>query len=464
MKLSRLISAPVRRSALGFILVAVVLFPSSAASHRGTPCRRGCSVTGAVSWVRSLTGAWVADGGAVGTVFAHGQAYAAIDGDVAAMGFGLTVDAFDAETGFPRWAAQLSGVPAGSAIISVRVWPGVVTVGVEVGAAQGGLGSVDVSKSGAIGRRGVVGRGKRAGRVRRAAGAGRPVVGRGEREEFVLDAVTGKQIRVYQAALFGGAVSASRKQTVIVGRNSVTSYSNATGKVVWRDLTGSAGQAWRVNGGDLYVTVSATGEAGTAPVTAVRQINPRTGDERLIQPAGSSFDGGLSGAIDDVLLFSGADGLHIYSDATGQLTGVRPGAVPGVFDPALQVLYVDLGGALIGVDPVTGKNERGTSYPGPPGTYGVRDGVALGLDSGAHGVAWGYDIARGRVIWTTRSLPWPHFFVDLSGIGGSVDPDSNRVLLMTCAKVGQAVSSAAAGGGGGNGQTCLRPTLVVIHR
>lgn len=448
-KLSRLISAPVRRSALGFVLVAVVLFPSGAASHRGTPCRPACSVTGAVSWTRSLTGAWVADGGALGTVFAHGQAYAAIDGDVAAMGFGLTVDAFDAETGFPRWAAQLSGVPAGSAIISVRVWPGVVTVGVEVGAAGAGLGSVDVSKSGVVGRRAVVRRGKRA--------------GRGEREEFVLDAVTGKQIRVYQAALFGGAVSVSRKQTVIVGRNSVTSYSNVTGKVIWRDLTGSAGQAWRVNGGDLYVTVSATGETGTAPVTAVRQINLRTGDERLIQPAGSSFDGRLSGAIDDVLLFSGADGLHIYSDATGQLTGVRSGAVPGAFDPALQVLYVDVGGALIGIDPVTGKNERGTSYPGLPGTYGVRDGVALGLDSGAHGVAWGYDIARGRVIWTSRSLPWPHFFVDLSGIGGSVDPDSNRVLLVTCAKVGQAVSSAVVGGGG-NGQTCLRPTLVVIHR
>lgn len=432
MKLSRLISAPVRRSALGFILVAVVLFPSGVASHRGTPCRPSCSVTGAVSWTRSLTGAWVADGGALGTVFAHGQAYAAIDGDVAAMGFGLTVDAFDADTGFPRWAAQLSGVPVGSAIISVRVWPGVVTVGVEVAAAE-------------------------------AAGVRRPEVGRGEREEFVLDAVTGKQIRVYQAALFGGAVSVNRKQTVIVGRNSVTSYSNATGKVIWRDLTGSAGQAWRVNGGDLYVTVSATGEVGTAPVTAVRQINLHTGDERLIQPAGPSFDGRLSGAIDDVLLFSAADGLHIYNDATGQLTGVRSGAVPGVFDPALQVLYVDVGGALIGIDPVTGKNERGTSYPGPPGTYGVRNGVALGLDSGAHGVAWGYDIARGRVIWTSRSLPWPHFFVDLSGIGGSVDPDSNRVLLVTCAKVGQVVSSAAVGGGG-NGQTCLKPTLVVIHR
>lgn len=455
MKLSRLISAPMRRSALGLILVAVVLFPGGKASHRGQPCHHECSITGAVSWTRPLTGGWVADSAAQGTVFAHGQAYAAIDRDVAAVGFGLTVDAFDAGTGFPRWSATLGGVPAGSAIISVRAWPGVVTVGVDVGA---GLGAAGGSGAGAVGAQ-VAGTTRRAGRADRAA---RLATGQVQREEFVLDAVTGKQIRVYRAALFGGAVRASGKQTVIVGRNSVTSYANASGKVIWRDLTGAAGQAWRVNGEDLYVTVSATGEVGTAPVTAVRQINLRTGDERLIQPAGRSFDGRLSGAIDDVLLFSDVDGLRIYSDATGELTGIRSGAVPELFDRSLQVLYVDIGGALIGIDPVTGKNERGSWYPGPPGTYGVRDGVALGLDSGVHGAAWGYDIARKHVIWTTKSLPWPHFFVDLSGIGGSVDPYSNRVLLVTCAKVGQAVRSAAATGG--NVQTCLVPTLVAIDR
>jgi hypothetical protein len=448
-KLSRLISAPVRRSALGLVLVAVVLFPGSGPSHHGTPCRRACSVTGAVSWDRPLTGHWIADGGAQGTVFAHGQAYAAVSRDVAAVGFALTVDAFDAATGFPRWSATLSGVPVGSAIISVRAWPGVVTVGVEIGASLGGVGA----KTGAASRQVAAGPTEQGGQL---------AAGQAQRYEFVLDAVTGKQIRVYQAALFGGAVSASRRQTVIVGLHSVTRYSNATGRVIWRDLTGSAGQAWRVNGNELYVTVSATGEVGTAPVTAVRQINMRTGHEQLIQPAGRSFYGTLSGAIDDVLLFSGADGLHIYSDVTGRLTGARPDAVPEVFDPALQVLYVDVGGALIGIDPVTGKNERGSSYPGPPGTYGVRDGVALGLDPGAHGAAWGYNIAKKHVIWTTKSLPWPHFFVDLSGIGGSVDPHSNRVLLVTCAKVGQAVPSAAAGGGGA--QTCMKPRLVAIHR
>lgn len=439
MKLSRLISAPVRRSALGLILIAVVVFPGGSASRAHRPCRHACAVTGAVSWARSLAGTWDAESGAQGTVFAHGQAYAAIGGHVAAVGFGLTVEAFDAATGFPRWTATIDGVPAGSAIMSVRAWAGIVTVGVEVGT---GIADVGVSRSGAAGRR--------------------LIVSSAEREEFVLDAVTGKQIRVYPAALFGGAVSADKKQTVIIGRNSVTSYANATGKVIWRDLTGSAGQAWRVDDDQLFVTVSATGEVGTAPVTAVRQISLRTGDERLIQPTGRSFDGRLSGAIDDVLLFSNADGLRIYSDATGRLTGTRPGAVPEVFDPVLAVLYVDTGGALIGIDPVTGKNDRGTLYPGPPGTYGVRDGVALGLDSGAHGAAWGYSIARKHVIWTTRSLPWPHFFVDLSGIGGSVDPSSDRVLLVTCAKVGQAVPSASVVGG--SAQTCLKPTLVAIHR
>ena len=101
-----------------------------------------------------------------------------------------------------------------------------------------------------------------------------------------------------------------------------------------------------------------------------------------------------------------------------------------------QVLYVDVRGALIGIDPVTGLNEKGTTYPGPPGTYGVRGGVALGLDTGAAGSAWGYNLAKKHVIWTTRALPWPHFFVDLSGIGGSADPANNTVLLVTCAKVG----------------------------
>ena len=49
---------------------------------------------------------------------------------MAAVGFGMTVYAYRARDGQALWTARLSGFPAGSQIVSVRVWPGVVTVGV----------------------------------------------------------------------------------------------------------------------------------------------------------------------------------------------------------------------------------------------------------------------------------------------------------------------------------------------
>ena len=427
-KLRGLLSAPVRRSALGLILVAVVLFPSGTPSHHARSCRgQACPAAGAIIWSKPLTGPWIAENGVQGTVYAKGQAFAAVGQGVAAVGFGLTLDAYDAGTGFPRWAASLTGVPIGATIISVRAWPGVVTAGVQVpgGSAAGGAG----------------------------------------REEIVLDAVTGKQIRSYPATWFGGAVNANPKSTVIVGRDAVTSYSNSTGRVRWRDSTGPAPQAWERSGNSLFVTVSASGVVGTSPVTAVREINLRSGDDRLLTPTGESFDGRLSGAFDGTLLFSASDGLRMYSELTGRQTGMRAGAVPEAIDPVQHVLYVEVRGALIGVDPMTGLNEPGTIYPGPPGTYGVRAGVALGLDPGAAGAAWGYNLAKKHVIWTTRALPWPHFFVDLSGIGGSTDPDNNTVLLVTCAKIGAVQTGARAGVvASGTGQACLRPKLVEIRR
>ena len=430
MKLRGLLSAPVRRGALGLILAAVVLFPSGTPSHHGKSCH-GAScppVAGAIIWSKPLTGAWVAENGGQGTVYAKGQAFAAVGHGVAAIGFGLTLDVYDAGTGFPRWAANLTGVPVRASIISVRVWPGVVTAGVAI---------PDGSSSGAAGR-----------------------------EEVVLNAVSGKQIRTFPATRFGGAVNATVRSTVVIGRNAVTSYSNSTGKVLWRYVTGSAPQAWERSGVWLYVTVSATGEVGTAPVTAVRQINLQTGKEGLIQPVGGAFDGRLSGAFHGTLLFLAGDGLRMYNEKTGRQSGSRAGAVPEAFDPVQQVLYVDVRGALIGIDPVTGLNEKGTTYPGPPGTYGVRGGVALGLDTGAAGSAWGYNLAKKHVIWTTRALPWPHFFVDLSGIGGSADPANNTVLLVTCAKVGGTEQARALTGVvvTGGGQHCLRPMLVEIRR
>ena len=278
-----MLSAPVRRGALGLILAAVVLFPSGTPSHHGKSCHgHSCPpVAGAIIWSKPLTGAWVAENGGLGTVYADGQAFAAVGHGVAAIGFGLTLDAYDAGTGFPRWAANLTGVPAKASIVSVRVWPGVVTAGVDI---------PDGSSSGAAGR-----------------------------EEIVLNAVTGKQIRTFPATWFGGAVNATVRSTVVIGRNAVTSYSNSTGKVAWRYVTGSAPQAWERSGDLLYVTVSATGEVGTAPVTAVRQINLQTGKEGLIQPVGDAFDGRLSGAFAGTLLFSAADGLRMYSETTTSL-------------------------------------------------------------------------------------------------------------------------------------------------
>ena len=88
------------------------------------------------------------------------------------------------------------------------------------------------------------------------------------------------------------------------------------------------------------------------------------------------------------------------------------------------------------------------------------------MDTGAAGAAWGYNLAKKHVIWTTRALPWPHFFVDLSGIGGSADPANNTVLLVTCAKVGGTEEAGALTGvaATGGGQHCLRPMLVEIRR
>ena len=230
MKVSRRSLAWARRGALAVILVGVVLFPGHAASVASRSCRGNeCPADGAVRWSRELTGSWIAENGAQGTVPGQGQAFVAVDGSVAVVGFGLSVDAYDASSGFPRWTAVLTGLPAGSSIASVRAWSGVVTVGAALpsrGAAPVGTGSAP-------------------------------------REEVVLNAVTGKRIRTYPAAAYGGAVSASAQRTVIIGRTAVTSYDNATGEAIWRDSIGTPQQAWRLDGSSLFVTISARGVIGT---------------------------------------------------------------------------------------------------------------------------------------------------------------------------------------------------------
>jgi len=318
-KLSRVARIPVPRVALGVLVAAVIVTGGLAARLESGSCRGSqCATDRIVRWSRALPGSWVADNAVEGTVFGQGQAYAAAGEGVAVIGFGLTVNAYEVTTGFPRWAETLKGLPAGSAIVSVRAFRGVVTIGV---APPSGL-TGDVTS----------------------------------RQEVVLDGMTGKQLRTYPAARSGGAVWASPTRTVIVGQASVTSYANGTGRAVWRDPTGPAQQAWRVAGRKLYVTVSARGQVGTAPV---RQIDLRTGSERLIRPPLDSFDGTLAGVVDGVLVFSGSSGLSTYSLASGHLIGQRPGAVVEGTDPVRRILYADIGGALTGIDPVTGRNEPG---------------------------------------------------------------------------------------------------------
>jgi len=356
----------------------------------------------------------------------QGQAYAAAGGQVAAIGFGLTVLGFDVRTGNWLWTTTLRGLPAGASIESVRAWPGVVTAGVSVPPSRRG---------------------------------------RAPRTEVVLAGRTGARVRAYPAAQYGGAVAAGSAATVVVGPRSVTSYDNKTGAIRWRRPTGRLPQAWRVAGRDLYVTVSAGGYLGTAPVTALRQISLRTGAERVIRPDGGSFAGTLSGAFDGVVLFSGPRGVTAYSGATGQLLWARAGALPESFDEVQGLLYLSRGSTLLGMNPGTGARAGGGVVHGSAGFYGVRDGVALGLDQGPDGAAWGYDVGRQRVIWTTPQLPWPHYFVDLSGIGGSADPASNTVLITTCAQLGASDAAPAGSGGAAQaGQACLRPELVAIHR
>jgi hypothetical protein len=253
---------------------------------------------------------------------------------------------------------------------------------------------------------------------------------------------------------------------VIVGSKSVTSYANKTGKVRWRRRTGRVPQAWRVDGRDLYVTVAAGGYLGTAPVTALRQISLRTGVQRLIRPRGGPFTGTLSDAFDGVVFFSGPLGVTAYSGATGRLLWGRDGVIPESADEVQGRLYLTKGSKLLGVDPETGERTGGRVVHGSSGLYGIRGGVALGMDQGPDGVAWGYDVARQRVIWTTPQLPWPHYFVDLSGIGGSAAPASSTVLITTCAQLGASAAASAGTGGstGSAGQACTRPELVAIQR
>lgn len=417
----------VRRGAFALVMAATAAAPGPASGSQPPACAGpGCVAPGTVRWSRPLPGTWAVGGPDDGVTPARGQAYAAMSARVAAIGYRMAVHAYQARTGASLWTARLRGFPAGSAVVAVRAWPGVITVGVS-----------------------------------RTTSAGTA------RQTVVLDAATGRRLHAYPAAPFGGAVAASAARTVVVGPHAVTSYDNSNGAVVWQRATGRAEQAWRVDGGDLYVSVAAGGYLGAAPVTALRRIDLRTGAERVVRPraphaAGhdAAFAGRLGLAYDGVVVFTGAAGVTAYSGQTGTVLWRRPGAVPDTVDAVARRIYLTVGDTLVGVSPRTGRigaRVPGAGSGGSSGLYGVRDGAVLGIDVGGSGDAWGYDIAARRVLWTSPPLPWPHYFVGASGIGGSAAPGRDTVLLGVCAQVGNARAHAAQ-------PECARPELVALNR
>ena len=399
-------SPRLRRWVLALVLVGVALVPypaQSAASGPPAPaCRSGCrsgAVPSMVAWSRALPGSWDVVSGLTGTVPAAGLAYVSVGDGVAALGIGLTVYGYSARTGAPLWTQALTGFPADAAIVSVRTWPGEVTAGVSY---------------------------SRAGHL--------------QRTEVVISGVLGALTGRYPAAPFGGAVGGSAQYTVIVGATSVTSYDNATGHTRWQRPTGPVEQTWRTDGSSLYVAESASGFLGSAPVTALRRIDLASGAEYVVQPLeGLSFPGTLSAAFDGVVLFSAAGGVTAYNGTTGEKLWFIGGAVPEGTDPRRQRFYLTEGSNLVGVNPLTGRitaTASGSAVNGSAGVYVVRDGVALGLDQGAGGDAWGYDVGAQRVTLAATGLPWPHYFVDPDGVGGSADPASSTVVIAACTQLG----------------------------
>src|SRR5215475_12277731 len=190
-RLGVLAKVPRQRAGLALLLAAVLVAAIVVTVVRSGSCGGACAARNYVRWSRSLPGPWIAQDGIEGTIFNQGQASAAAGNGVAAIGFGLKVSAYDVKTGFPRWTQDLTGLPAGSAIVSVRAWPGVVTVGVSMPA---GAAPTDITGSSAVG-----------------TADGSSARGASTRREIVLDSVTGKQLRTYEAAASGGAVLAGPK-------------------------------------------------------------------------------------------------------------------------------------------------------------------------------------------------------------------------------------------------------------
>jgi putative pyrroloquinoline-quinone binding quinoprotein len=410
-RVSRGTAAWARRGLLAVVLLGAAVIPGRASSQATSQCPGSrCNRAGSVLWQSHLPGSWVAEPGVSGTVPAVGEAYAASAGNIAVVGYGTSVVGYQTLTGKVSWQADLSWLPAGSAIVGVRAWRDVVAVGVSVPGGSAGQ----------------------------------------DRRELILSAATGVQIRAYPAAYYGGAAWASRSRAVIVGARAVTGYANSGGRTVWQRTTG-APQSWVVSGRYLYMAVARAGSLLSGVITGLRQIDLTTGAERMIPLHGSSA-GTLSAVVGGVALLTGGDGLRGYDVLYGRLLWQQPGAVLEFVDQGQDSAYIAIGNSLSELDTTTGKTLGRPAPAIASGLYAIRDGVALGLDEDP-GDAWGYDVATGKVVWSTpvKSLPYPHFFVDPSGLGGSAGLGSPVALLATCGAAG-----------GGSPATCLRPELVAI--
>ena len=152
------------------------------------------------------------------------------------------------------------------------------------------------------------------------------------------------------------------------------------------------------------------------------------------------------------MLLTGGSELRGYSIRTGDLRWRRSATALELVDPAKGIGYIAAGNSLFALRLATGDLLGLPAQSVAAGLYAIRDGIALGLDQGALGVAWGYDMTTRKVVWTSVSLPWPHFFADSSGLGGSAGQDSAVTLLATCAAAG-----------GGAPAVCQRPELTAIR-
>jgi len=410
-----------RLALLAVFLLAAVVIPGRATSQQAPHCvGLRCTAAGSVLWTAPLPGSWTAEPGVLGTVTEPDAPYAAVDGAIAAVGSGTSVTGFDATTGKARWHVSLSGLLPGSVIVSVRAFNGVVAIGVQPPAGQGGP----------------------------------------ARDEVILTAATGRQIRTYPAASYGGAVRADSATTVIVGNSTVTAYANATGRARWQRGLGGTGATWRTSGQYIYVA----NPAGAGGVATVRQISLVTGAERVVRAQHGTFAGSLADVIDTpvlggppttVLLFAGASGVSAYGlDGRGP-RWQKPAAVVELADAATGVVYLAEGAKLTGIDAVSGHTVSSVAISVAASLYWISGGVALGLDQNALGEAWGYSLAARRVAWTSVALPWPHYFADISGLGGSTSGAGDVALLAVCALTGAAPAASTA-------PPCMRPELAAV--